>query len=299
LTIGKQIGLSTLPICPVCGGSDRVRLLFSRNGDSVHRCLNCRVEFLFPQPNDAALSAIYSGGYFIGSDNQADSDRVAQLKRATASLYLRCIQPFIRVAAPRILEIGCGSGDFLLEAKSRGFQVEGLEFSPHAAATANDRLGISAVTVGSPDSTELPRDRYDLIVGFDVIEHVRDPTHTIHRLHSALSADGVLALVTPSLDSWSRRLLRNYWMEYKTEHLTYFSKRSLRLLLTKYGFKSIMFFPNYKILSIDYISRHFERYPVPVISPLLRLLRRSLPGRLANMRLKLVASGTMVLARKS
>lgn len=273
-------------------------MLFSRKGDSVHRCLNCRVEFLFPQPSDAALSAIYSGRYFIGSDNQADSDRVAQLKRATATLYLRCIQPFIRVAAPRILEIGCGSGDFLLEAKSRGFQVEGLEFSPHAAATANDRLGISAVTVGSPDSTELLPDRYDLIAGFDVIEHVRDPAQTIQRLHSALSTDGVLALATPSLDSWSRRLLGKYWMEYKTEHLTYFSKRSLRLLLTKCGFKSVIFIPNYKVLSIDYICRHFERYPVPLISPLLRLLRRSLPGRLADTRLKLVASGTMVLARK-
>lgn len=79
------------------------------------------------------------------------------LKGATAKLYLDTIVPFVRAPKPRLLEIGCGSGDSLIEAQSRGFEVEGLEYSEHAATDANARLGCSAVRVGSPDKHACPQ----------------------------------------------------------------------------------------------------------------------------------------------
>ena len=72
-------------------------------------------------------------------------------------------------------------------------------------------------------------------------------------------------LVTPSLDSWSAKMLGNRWMEYKTEHLFYFNERSLRRLLEAVGFKPVAFRPNTKILSLDYINHHFQRFRVPVL----------------------------------
>jgi SAM-dependent methyltransferase len=221
------------------------------------------------------------------------------LKRATAKLYLDAIAPFVQAVRPRLLEIGCGSGDFLLEAQSRGFEVEGLEYSEHAATNANTRLGRSAVRVGLPEKNNLPANEYDVIGAFDVIEHLRDPKQSLAYLHAALKSGGLLAIVTPSLNSWSRHVLGRYWMEYKTEHLTYFSRNSLTQLFQAIGFDAVQFFPNYKVLSFDYVSSHFDRFPVPIATQLVRLLRRALPENLAHRPMRIVASGITALAQKN
>jgi len=253
---------------------------------------------VLPQPTDEVLSSIYTENYFLGSEDERARDRVANIKRATAGLYLNVIKQFVDAQKPHMLEIGCGSGDFLVEARDRGFTVEGIEYSEHAAAAANGRLGGQSVVVGSPDTVTLPTESYDVIAAFDVIEHVRDPKQSIHRIHSLLKPTGLAAIVTPSLDSWSRHLLGRYWMEYKPEHLTYFSRKSLRRLLENAGFTKVDFVPNYKVLTYDYISRHFDRFPVPVVSTITRAVRTVIPEVLAHRKVTVVASGTMALASK-
>lgn len=290
---------STEPRCPVCGESDRIAFTFERNGNAIHSCKRCRLEFLFPQPTNETLSSIYSGAYFLGSKDEQSLERQELLKRATARLYLDALMPFIQRPKPKLLEIGCGSGDFLIEARSRGFEVEGLEYSEHAVNHANARLGGRAVRAGSPEEKCLPDATYDIIAAFDVVEHLRNPRRSIENLRVALRPQGLLAIVTPSLDSWSRQLLGRRWIEYKTEHLTYFSRKSIGQLLERAGFKIIQFFPNYKTLSFDYISAHFNRFPVPVASPAVRLIRKALPSKLAHRPIQIVASGMMVLAART
>ncbi len=284
--------------CPICESANAAAFSFKRGGNSIYRCSVCNLEFLFPQPGDEALSAIYTSGYFLGAKDEESTRRQELLKRRTARLYLDALAPYVRAQNPRLLELGCGNGDLLLEAQSRGFTVEGLEYSEHAVRSANARLGCDAVRVGSPDSQELARERYDVIAAADVIEHLRDPLKALRNVYPALKAQGLLILVTPSLDSWSRRLLGRYWMEYKTEHLTYFSKRSLARILNLTGFDVIQFVPNYKILDLDYISAHFDRFPVPVVSSIVRFLRRMMPDRIAYRPIKVAPSGVLVIARK-
>ncbi|MBV9762431.1 MAG: class I SAM-dependent methyltransferase [Acidobacteriaceae bacterium] len=283
--------------CPVCF-SPAIRFAFTRNNLSIYSCSSCALEFQFPQPTDSALAAIYSSDYFLGASNARSLANQEALKRATARLYLNALAPCLTSARPNLLEIGCGNGAFLFEAQSRGFAVEGLEYSEHAAGQANALLGRPAVQVGSPEVDRLSRAAYDLIAAFDVIEHLRDPRRSLAYLHSALRPGGFIALVTPSLDSWSRHLLGRYWMEYKTEHLTYFSRKSLAALLASTGFASVRFLPNYKTLNLEYVSSHFERFPVPVLSPIVRLLRRILPAALVRRPLNIVASGVMAIAQK-
>jgi len=285
--------------CPICEAPDTVRFSFPTSGNNVYACRNCGVEFQYPQPNDAVLGSIYSENYFLGSGSPEAEVEVAQLKQATAALYLDVITQFVEPSTSTLCEVGCGSGDFLLAARSRGFEVEGLEYSEHAAAEANLRVGASRVRVGSLDTVVLPTEAYDVVSAFDVIEHVRNPRHSIELLHDCLKVGGILAIVTPSLHSWSRRALGRHWMEYKTEHLTYFSPKSLRALLSLAGFSEVSFRPNYKVLTFDYICRHFARYPVRGITPVLRSFRNAIPEKLAHARFRIVASGVMAMARKT
>lgn len=286
------------PQCPVCLDCNATRFLFERGGNSIYACGSCGLEFQFPQPSEQKLASIYSSNYFLGSKDALSLDNQRALKQATARLYLDGLAPFLRRAGLRLLEVGCGHGEFLLEAQSRGFEVEGLEYSTHAAAEANLRLGRDTVHVGSPEVDCLPASTYDVIAAFDVIEHLRRPKQSLEYLHAALKPGGLIAIVTPSLDSWSRHLLGRYWMEYKTEHLTYFSRKSLASLLKTIGFADITFASNYKTLNLEYVSAHFDRFPVPVATSIVRLLHRALPAKLVRRPVNIVASGVMAVARK-
>jgi len=265
----------------------------------LRACPQCRLELLDPQPEDSVLAAIYSHDYFLGEPGAESGERRSKMKSATAALYVDTLARLVRRANADLLEIGCGHGEVLLEAFRRGFRVSGIEISADAAAIANHCLGEPVVAVGSIETRPLARDRFDAVLAADVIEHVRDPEDFLLRVREMLIAGGILLLITPSLDSWTRRLLRRRWMEYKVEHLYYFSALSIRLLLERCGFEEIRISPSRKVLTIDYISRHFSRFRVPVLSPLIALLRGAVPGRIAHRHLLVPASGLMATARKA
>ena len=66
----------------------------------------------------------------------------------------------------------------------------------------------------------------------------------------------------------------------------------------KTGFQKIRFHSNYKILNLEYINRHFVRFPVKGISPLVNFARKVTPDRLAYLPVKVIASGMAVIAEK-
>ena len=276
--------------------------LLRRSGVSnyaLRACPECRLEFLEPQPDDSVLAAIYSDGYFLGEPSDEAVERRSKMKSATGTLYIDVLSRLVRPEDADLLEIGCGHGEVLLEARKRGFRVSGIEISAHAAAIANRCLGAPAVSVGTIETLPLARDHFGAVLAADVIEHVRHPEDWLLRIHELLIPGGALLLITPSLDSWMRRLLRSRWMEYKVEHLYYFSAVSIRLLLERCGFDEIRISPSRKVLTIDYLSRHFDRFRVPILSPLIGLLRRAVPSRIAQRHLLVSASGLMAIARKA
>ena len=285
--------------CPICK-ENKTSEGFSFNKCKVCFCDYCGFQWLQPQPTDAELLEIYSKEYFLDEGDVEITEIVNKLKRATAGLYL---EQLVREnsSSPKelsLLEIGCGMGDFLLEAQSRGFKVSGLEVTDHLVNFSNRRLGASCVRKGFIETADFQKESFDTVAFFDVIEHVRNPVDFMTRVNSLLKIKGNAYIVTPSLDSWSAKLLGKNWMEYKVEHLSYFNKKAITLLLEKTGFHKIRFQPNYKILNFDYINRHFVRFPVTGFSPLLNLARKLTPDKLAYMPVKIIASGMAVIAEK-
>jgi SAM-dependent methyltransferase len=160
-------------------------------------------------------------------------------------------------------------------------------------------LRAEVVQRGEIETVTLPKGTADVVVFCDVIEHVRDPRSFLDLVHSCLRPGGLVFAVTPSTDSWSRRLMGERWMEYKTEHLFYFSRRSLDHLLKQHGFGAIEFHPTVKSLSFDYVRAHFRRFQVPFWSRTVELAGRMIPSRLARREFRIAASGITAMARKS
>lgn len=250
-----------------------------------------------PQPDDSVLADIYSHGYFLGETGAEASQRRSKMKSATGNLYLDSLASLVSENA-RLLEIGCGHGEVLAEARRRGFRIAGVEVSSQAVSAANRYLVAPVVAAGTVETLALPRGHFGAVLAADVIEHVRDPEAWLLRIYDLLTPGGVLLLITPSLDSWTRRLMRRHWMEYKVEHLYYFSAASITRLLKHCGFADIRVSPSRKVLTVDYLAQHFNRFRVPVLSPLIGALRWMLPGRIAHRHILVPASGLMAIARK-
>jgi 2-polyprenyl-3-methyl-5-hydroxy-6-metoxy-1,4-benzoquinol methylase len=254
---------------------------------------------LNPQPTDSDLAAIYSADYFLGDDTSESKARMAEMKAATARHYLSQLRRYRGPETGRLLEIGCGHGDFLLEAQREGYDVYGVEISPSASALANQRLGSDRVTTGILEKVELKEAHFDICVLSDVIEHTRDPMRFLTIIRRLLKPEGTLFIATPSLDSWSARLLKQTWMEFKPEHLLYFDTKTIQTLLHRAGFDQVIVQPGWKVLNLGYVAQHFERFPVPFFTPLVRNVARITPKRLREANVPVLASGIAVYSRAS
>jgi SAM-dependent methyltransferase len=282
--------------CLICG-SHRLKYLFLSHGYRVDQCLTCGLRFLNPQPSDEVLAGIYSEHYALGDPSPEGMRRVAGMKRATASLYLQQLLDFTGSPPATLLEVGCGSGDLLVEAQAAGIDVTGVEVSAHAASTANERLGKPAVRHGELADVDLPARSFDACVLSDVIEHDRDPVRLLERVRELLAPGGALFIATVSTQHWTARAMGRHWMEHKIEHLTYFDPMSITLALTKAGFRDVAIVPNVKVLTPEYVYHHFERFRVPLVSSAVELAFRALPRTAQRHRFKIVASGMTALAR--
>lgn len=284
--------------CPVCAGRN-IRQLFIFQGYPIQQCRDCRLQFMAPQPDDATLQRIYDAHYFLGSEDAEAQERTYDLKRRTAGLYCDTLSRHLGGRTGTLLEIGCGWGDFLLEARRRGFQVSGIEFSPDATAVANRRLEAECVKSGILEENSFEPGSFDVVAFFDVIEHVRDPRQFLQRVGRLIRPGGLMMIVAPSLDSLSARILGRHWMEYKVEHLYQFGRVSIRRALEQIDFSRVTVEANRKILTFDYVERHFARFRVPILSPLLHATRVICPDTLAMRQIMIKASGMLVFAFKN
>jgi 2-polyprenyl-3-methyl-5-hydroxy-6-metoxy-1,4-benzoquinol methylase len=264
------------------------------------RCDDCGFILINPQPSDEILSQIYGGDYFVLSKSTEGLRHVELLKKSTADRYLDLMLGQSPKASGSLLEIGCGGGDFLSQAAARGLKVTGVEYSEHACATAREKVKEyeGQIIQGEINILSGQTERFDYIVFCDVLEHVRDPRLFLKLVYELLKPNGKIFCVVPSLDSWSAKLLKTDWMEFKLEHLSYFDTKTLRSLLFQEKFSDIKHFPATKTLSIEYISAHFIRHTVPFWTPLMRFFLAVFPNSILRFPFPITASGIGMIAKK-
>jgi SAM-dependent methyltransferase len=282
----------------LCGG-EHLSYLFASAGTPIVRCDRCGLVMRNPQPSDTELAAIYTDSYFLGDSGEGSETN--RLKRDTAAGYLDEIERSTGVPphGARLLEVGPGLGNLLIEAVARGYDVTGVEYSASSVRTANERIGRAAVVLGSLSSVALPDASFDIAVLADVLEHTRDPLSDLRRLWRLLKPGGSLFMAVPSLDSWSARVMRERWLEFKLEHLFYFDSATLQLLLFRTGFEHVALSPGWKTLSPEYVKQHFDRFKVPLVSGILHAGAALLPGPLRLKPVRIAGSGVNVIARRS
>jgi 2-polyprenyl-3-methyl-5-hydroxy-6-metoxy-1,4-benzoquinol methylase len=140
-------------------------------------------------------------------------------------------------ATNRILDFGCGAGFFLEEARARGWEAHGTEFSGLALELARSK---ELPVLEAPVTADaFPAGHFDVITAFEVFEHVEDPRGQAALIARWLRPGGLLYCTTPNFASLSRRLLGSRWnvIDYP-EHLCYFTPATLRSWLGGSGFRT-------------------------------------------------------------
>jgi SAM-dependent methyltransferase len=136
----------------------------------------------------------------------------------------------------RLLDVGCGAGDLLLRMKRYGWEVEGIEPDPIAAAELR-KFGLRVIE-GTLPNNDLRPASFDVITASHVIEHVPDPVAFLAECFALLRSNGRIVLATPNVESDGFRKFGNSWVHLDPpRHLVLFTPTSLELALRKAAFK--------------------------------------------------------------
>ena len=260
--------------CPACGSAA------ARNvrvevwpGIDLYRCVGCGTEFVRPQPSDDRLAEIYGPSYYEPW-HQESAENVRLSKELTFAPILAAAQ---LEPGQRLLDVGCATGQFAGLAARSGLKVFGVDLNADAIEVARGAVPEARFHAGTMADVPFPADEFDAVVMVDFIEHVRSPEHELETIAQRLAPGGKLVISTPRVDSGVRRLTGKYWPQYREEHLTYFSESGLQAVLQRIGFAISSIAPTKKMLTPAYLYGQALAYPIPAVTPLIKLAWPVLP----------------------
>jgi SAM-dependent methyltransferase len=202
------------------------------------RCNHCELMRTNPRPTPETISAYYPSSYgpYLGT--------IARKPSLTRFLLSSLVKKFIdfRVEAiPDIkrgyaLEFGCASGSYLCKLAIEGWIPVGIEFSRDAADRARD-LGFE-VYVGAIENISLPESKFDLVVGWMVLEHLHQPVEVLKSMHIATNKGAWMAISVPNCADLSFVKFCGDWFPLQLPtHLFHFTPSSLRKVLDAGGWE--------------------------------------------------------------
>jgi SAM-dependent methyltransferase len=238
---------------------------------SLFRCDGCGCAYLDPRPDERTAPIAYRTYYDDGPVNTTPAlgHGWPALRRAIRNGYLnstygyhlapaarigRLVVPLLprhrqladehvrhlrfRESQPRILDVGCGEGEFLAQMQLLGWSVRGIDPSADAVATARAR-GVPA-SQGSLAEQSLESHSFDAITFRLVFEHLRDPLGALAECRRAIRPHGLIWIATPSLQSEAHRVFGRHWIHLEPpRHAVLYTASAFTHLLYRAGFEVV------------------------------------------------------------
>lgn len=233
---------SFVPVdCPACGEHGR-RPAFDKMGIDYVICEYCGTMYVSPRPTPEQLAEYYrtSENYRFWAEHVFPASETARLERIVRPRLGRLLSvcDSLGVGRGRLVEVGPGFGTFCQEAARSGAftHVVAVEPTPSLASACKER-GVEVVESRIEDVDIAQLGVPDVVVAFEVIEHLFDPGAFIDSCRRLLPADGLLVLSCPSAAGFDVQVLGAASDTVDAEHLNYFTPRSLPLLLDAHGFE--------------------------------------------------------------
>jgi 2-polyprenyl-3-methyl-5-hydroxy-6-metoxy-1,4-benzoquinol methylase len=219
--------------CGVCGSPDW-RLVGTICRRRYVACRRCVVHRLYDRVAEPRLDLLYGRGYYPAADS-SPSEFERQLENPTFRHRRARLEACLARRERRILELGCGDGNFLAVLRRHGWQVHGQEFSADAAALVGHRHGISVSTGNLAGMS--PAGLFPVVAAYHVLEHVYHPAEWVQRVRALLEPGGLLHLQVPNGASLTRRVTGRTWAGFVfPEHVYFYTPATLGSFLERSGF---------------------------------------------------------------
>jgi SAM-dependent methyltransferase len=242
--------------CPVCG-DDQPIVVYDVSPYGVVRCQSCTTSYLSPRLSESAMLRFYEDDKYFENGDVGYTSYLRQEKSLRYS-FRRFLQQLHRrtLTGGALLEVGCGYGFLLDEAKPYFDRRVGIDFSS-AVTSASAR----ADRVYQGDLEAIPREeRFDCIILVSVIEHVHSPVEYLRKLRDRLRPGGKIVVATPNVDSIFRRLLGLRWPAFQVipEHVAFYNRPTLSALMSKAGLRSLTAVPYVRAYPANLVVEEFN-----------------------------------------
>ncbi|MEO5883632.1 MAG: class I SAM-dependent methyltransferase [Caldimonas sp.] len=269
--VRPSLRTAPLPHCLLCGSAGKllhadVRDHFFHVPGSwnLKRCLDPGCALVWQDPMVIAddMAQAYDG-YYTSMPDGAERDLGASFYRLDrwVSKLLKLEPERRRHAAAylddayrgKLLDVGCGSGEFASMMRERGWAVQGTEFDLAAARTAETLHGIH-VDIGELSAIRYPTESFDALTARHVLEHVREPVEFLAECWRIIRPGGRLVVVTPNVESLGHRHFADRWRGLEQpRHLFLYGSTSLRALFQRIGVQGVGMFTSAQ--GCDYVLR--------------------------------------------
>ena len=220
--------------CDLCG-SENFSLLFKGNDYrhfsphtfAVCKCSQCGLVCLNPRPK--SMANYYRRNYNI---KLLKKDAFTWLVPNKAKKIKKLKK------SGRILDIGCGRGEFLLKMHKAGWKVYGNDISKDACDYIRIELHLKNLYNGEPLSLNLPKNYFDVITLWHVLEHLEKPRETLEKINKLLKDNGTLVIECPNFSSIQRIFFKDKWQALELpQHIYQFTPKIITKMLKLTGFE--------------------------------------------------------------
>jgi SAM-dependent methyltransferase len=279
--------------CAICGTNGNASELYAANftssdlspavfsarrlPDRIHyrmvRCNSCGLVRSDPVADSDVVSKLYAESTFDYSD---ELDNLA----ATYGKYLRRLDPYLS-SKGALLEIGCGNGFVLAEAKRLGYtDVRGVEPSRAAIDSAPEDIRENIVCSMMIPGL-FPPETFDAVCLFQVLDHILDPVQLLRTCYQILKPGGVLLCLNHNVEALSARLMKSRSPIIDIEHTYLYSPATMERLLVKSGFEVRESKQVWNRYSLRYLSQ-LVPLPASIKRSVLKAAEASSLGRISS-----------------
>jgi 2-polyprenyl-3-methyl-5-hydroxy-6-metoxy-1,4-benzoquinol methylase len=257
--------METLTNCPICNSSSFSPFIectdytVSKNKFTIVQC-TCGFRFTNPRPEEAEAGKYYQSEDYISHSNTKKGiiNRLYQSARKyTLKKKLSLVRKVSGKEQGGLLDLGCGTGEFLNTCKQNGWKVQGIEPSPDARDFASKQYGLTVHETNKWD--QFADKTFDIVTAWHVLEHVYKLEETAKQVKRILSPNGTFVVALPNCSSADAKFYKQYWAAYDVpRHIWHFTPPDVKRFFENNGFtlKEVLPMP----LDAYYICMLSEKY---------------------------------------
>jgi len=213
------------------------------------------LDMLVTQPQPENLNPYYDSDAYISHTDASESfvDKIYQgVKKINLKNKLKIVKK--HSSGKKLLDVGAGTGDFLVVAKENGWSVHGVEPNSKANAKASEK-GLELKTT----LEDFANQKFDVITLWHVLEHMPNLTDQVTRLSNLLTEDGIVIIAVPNFKSFDALHYKNFWAAFDVpRHLWHFSKTAISKLFQRENMQLLKTYP--MVFDAFYVSLLSEKY---------------------------------------